>query len=97
MRNRDRYIAKAVLADTYIMSTNAITTDGLLVNIDGTGNRVASLIHGPKNVIIIAGMNKVCPDLDSAYKRVKLSAAPPNTVRLNARRLVLSPVNVQTV
>lgn len=49
------------------------------------GNRVASLIHGPKNVIIIAGMNKVCPDLDSAYKRVKLSAAPPNTVRLNRK------------
>ena len=76
---KDAVYSKVAVCDYYFMSTNAITTDGLLVNIDGTGNRVASLIHGPKNVIIIAGMNKVCPDLDSAYKRVKLSAAPPNT------------------
>ena len=82
---KDAVYSKVAVCDYYFMSTNAITTDGLLVNIDGTGNRVASLIHGPKNVIIIAGMNKVCPDLDSAYKRVKLSAAPPNTVRLNRK------------
>lgn len=80
---KDALYSKVAVCDYYFMSTNAITTDGLLVNIDGTGNRVASLIHGPKNVIIVTGMNKVCPDLDSAYKRVKLSAAPPNTVRLN--------------
>lgn len=80
---KDALFSKVAICDYYFMSTNAITVDGLLVNIDGTGNRVASLIHGPKNVIIVTGMNKVCPDLDAAYKRVKLSAAPPNTVRLN--------------
>ena len=82
---RDEIFSKISICDYYFMSTNAITVDGQLVNIDGTGNRVASLIHGPKNVIIVAGMNKVCPDVESAYKRVKLSAAPPNTVRLNKK------------
>lgn len=80
---RDEIFSKIAVCDYYFMSTNAITIDGQLVNIDGTGNRIASLIHGPKNVIIITGMNKVCPDVESAYQRVKLSAAPPNTVRLN--------------
>lgn len=69
--------------DYYFMSSNAITLDGQLVNIDGNGNRVASLIHGPQNVIVIAGMNKITPDVDSAIKRVRNMAAPPNTVRLN--------------
>ena len=82
---KDALYSKVAVCDYYFMSTNAITTDGLLVNIDGYGNRVASLIHSPKNVIIITGMNKVCPDLDSAYKRVKLSAAPPNAVRLDKK------------
>ena len=54
-----------------------------LVNIDGNGNRVASLIHGPKNVIIIAGINKVVSDIPSAFKRARDIAAPANTVRLN--------------
>lgn len=82
---REEIYAKTVLADFYLMSTNAITLDGQLVNIDGAGNRVACLIHGPKNVIILAGMNKVCPDLESAFKRVKNCATPPNTVRLNCK------------
>lgn len=80
---KDALFSKVAICDYYFMSTNAITVDGLLVNIDGNGNRVASLAHGPKNVIVVTGMNKVCPDLDSAYKRVKLSAAPPNNIRLN--------------
>lgn len=74
--------ARIVTCDYFLMSTNAITLDGELVNIDGNGNRVAPLIHGPENVIIIAGMNKVTIDVDSAYKRVKTSACPPNAVRL---------------
>lgn len=82
---RDEIFSKIAICDYYFMSTNAITVDGQLVNIDGNGNRLASLIHGPKNVIIIAGMNKVCADVESAYQRVKLSAAPPNTVRLNKK------------
>ncbi len=82
---RQKVYGQTVLADYFLMSTNAITLDGQLVNIDGAGNRVACLIHGPKNVLILAGMNKVCPDLESAFKRVKNCATPPNTVRLNCK------------
>lgn len=76
---------KAFSADYYLMSSNAITMDGKLVNIDGTGNRVAALIYGPNNVIVIAGMNKVTPDEDSALKRARNQAAPMNTIRLNKK------------
>lgn len=58
------------------MSTNAISATGELVNIDGYGNRVASLIFGPKNVIVIAGLNKVAPNLDAAILRAKNYSAP---------------------
>lgn len=74
---------KIASCDYYFMSSNAITLDGQLVNIDGTGNRVASLIHGPQNVVIIAGMNKIVPDIKSAIARIRNMAAPPNAVRLN--------------
>ena len=57
---------KALLCDTFLMSSNAISEDAQLVNIDGNGNRVAAMIYGPKNVIIIAGMNKVVKTLDDA-------------------------------
>lgn len=77
--------AKTAMSDYYLMGTNAITLDGQLVNIDGNGNRLASLIHGPRNVIIIAGMNKVAADVESAYKRVKTEACPPNAVRLDKK------------
>jgi hypothetical protein len=77
--------SKTVMADYYFMSTNAITLDGQLVNIDGSGNRVACLITGPKNVIIIAGMNKVTTDVDNAIERVRNMATPPNTVRLGRK------------
>ena len=75
--------AKATLSDYYLMSTNAITLDGELVNIDGAGNRVACLIHGPKNVIIVAGMNKLVTDIPSGYDRIKNIASPANVQRLN--------------
>lgn len=75
--------AKAVMADYYLMSTNAITLDGELINIDGNGNRVACLIHGPKNVIIVAGMNKVVSNVEAGYQRVRDFASPANTKRLN--------------
>lgn len=74
--------SKTVTADYYFMSSNAITLDGQLVNIDGSGNRVACLITGPKNVIVIAGMNKIATDVDAAIDRVRNMATPPNTVRL---------------
>lgn len=75
--------AKAVMSDLYFMSSNAITVAGELVNIDGAGNRVACLIHGPEKVVLVIGMNKVARDIPSAIDRVKLQAAPPNCVRLN--------------
>lgn len=74
--------AKQVTADVFLMSTNAITLDGELINIDGAGNRVACLIFGPKEVIILAGMNKVVTNVEEGIKRVRNFAAPPNTVRL---------------
>ena len=72
-----------LMADYYFMSTNAMTIDGVLVNIDGNGNRVAALIYGPENVIILAGMNKVAKDVAEAVDRVHLTATPMNCVRLN--------------
>lgn len=79
---REALFANVSHCDYYFMSSNAITLDGQLVNIDGIGNRVASLIHGPKNVIIVAGMNKVVSTLDAAIDRVHNEAAPPNALRL---------------
>lgn len=73
----------ALSADFYFMSTNAITVDGELINIDGTGNRVAALIYGPENVIIMAGMNKVATNVDEAISRVHATATPMNCKRLN--------------
>lgn len=75
--------ARSVLSDYYLMSSNAITLNGELVNIDGSGNRVACLIHGPKNVIILAGMNKLVTDVGTGIDRVRNFAAPPNACRLN--------------
>ncbi len=73
---------KIVTCDFYFMSSNAITLDGQLVNIDGKGNRVACLITGPKNVIIIAGMNKIVTNVDTGIERVRNMASPPNNIRL---------------
>jgi len=70
-------------SDYFLMSTNAITLDGELINIDGRGNRVAFLCYGPQNVIILTGMNKVVSDVQSGIQRVRDVASPPNTVRLN--------------
>lgn len=70
-------------AHTYFMSTNAITYDGQLVNVDGTGNRVAALIYGPDQVIILAGMNKAVPTAEAALSRTHNIAAPPNCIRLS--------------
>lgn len=81
-QEKREYFARSVLADVYFMSSNAVTVDGELVNVDGAGNRVACLIHGPEKVVVVAGMNKVARSLDEALTRVKLEAAPPNCVRL---------------
>lgn len=70
-------------ADTYLCSSNAITENGELYNVDGLANRVAALTFGPKQVIVIAGINKIVADLNEAILRVKTIAAPKNCVRLN--------------
>jgi hypothetical protein len=73
---------QGMTADVMIASVNAITLDGKLVNLDGMGNRVAAMAFGPRKVILVVGMNKVAPDLDSAIARVKHYAAPVNAIRL---------------
>ena len=71
-----------LFSDFFLMSSNAISVDGQLINVDGRGNRVAFLAYGPKNVILVCGMNKIVSDVDSGIKRVQTLAAPMNSVRL---------------
>ena len=80
---RELLMHKALNCGSFIMSSNAITEDGQLFNIDGKGNRVAALCYGPENVIVIAGMNKVVQDMDAAYSRVRGFAAPANAQRFD--------------
>ena len=74
---------KAFSCDYYLSSANAITEDGIIVNIDGTGNRVAAITFGPRNVIFVIGMNKLTQDVDSALARARSLAAPVNTARFD--------------
>lgn len=76
-------LGKQMVSDYFLMSTNAITLDGQLVNIDGRGNRTAFLICGPEHVFVVCGRNKVTPDVESAIKRVRNIATPANTRRLH--------------
>lgn len=76
---------RIVCSDYYLMSTNAFTKDGELVNIDGAANRVACLSHGPRHVIILASIDKMCADVEDALKRVRTMASPPNAVRVGAK------------
>lgn len=70
-------------ADVYLMSSNAVTMDGHLLNVDGTGNRVAALIYGPKTVYVVVGVNKLVRTLDDALHHVETYASPANNIRLN--------------
>ncbi len=72
---------QSLLADTYITGTNAISENGVLVNVDGIGNRVAAMIYGPKNVVVVAGMNKVVRSVEDAVVRARTIAAPTNAQR----------------
>jgi len=79
-------IRKAQLTcDVFFSSTNALTLDGKLVNIDGTGNRVAAMIFGPGHVVLIVGANKITDDLQQAMLRAKQVASPMNAIRLNVK------------
>jgi hypothetical protein len=85
-------LRRSLLCDTYLMGTNAISEDGQLVNVDGNGNRVAALCYGPRQVIVVAGMNKVQKTLDAAITRARTMAAPLNVQRFPACK---TPCNVR--
>ncbi|MBQ3036293.1 MAG: lactate utilization protein [Lachnospiraceae bacterium] len=79
------FYSKVVMADAFFMSSNAITENGELVNIDGAANRLACLLHGPSNVYVIVGMNKLVCDVPAAIGRIRNVACPANTLRLNRK------------
>lgn len=76
---------KGLLSDVFFMSSNAMTVDGELVNIDGTGNRVAALTFGPKKVVVVVGKNKLTESLEEGIKRVRREACPKNAIRLGKK------------
>lgn len=80
-QERQQMLKQALTCNTFLMGSNAISADGQLVNIDGTGNRVAALCFGPTQVVVVAGMNKVAGDLDGAMRRAREVAAPMNAQR----------------
>lgn len=79
---REAY-GKAFMCDTFFTSSNAVTERGELYNVDGNSNRVACIVYGPRQVIMVVGKNKIVPNINAAVERVKKSAAPPNTMRLS--------------
>ena len=88
--NRDNMTPRESLmaaydADVFLSSANAITSDGIMINIDGNSNRVSCIAQGPKKVVFIVGMNKVCSDLDAAMKRARNVAAPINAQRFDIK------------
>ena len=74
---------QSFLSDVYVTSTNAITENGEIYNVDGNGNRVAAILYGPDKVIIVAGVNKIVSNIEEAIIRTKESASPMNAKRLN--------------
>lgn len=80
---REDMLRKAYFADFYLTSSNAVTMDGCLYNVDGNSNRVSAILYGPKKVIVVVGYNKIVRNLDEAITRVKTIAAPANSTRLN--------------
>ena len=79
------FYSKVVMTDAFLMSSNAITENGELVNIDGAANRLACLLHGPQSVYVIVGMNKLVSDVEAAIGRIRNTACPANTLRLNRK------------
>ena len=73
----------ALFADVFLTGANALSIDGQMVNVDGTGNRVAAIVYGPKSVLVVAGMNKVMDNLDDAIRRARTVAAPMNKQRFD--------------
>ena len=77
---------KALLTDVFLSSSNAITMDGKIVNVDATGNRIAGMFFGPKKAIIVVGTNKIVKDVEEALKRIRMVAAPLNAKRIREER-----------
>ena len=80
-QEREQAAKDALFADVFLTGANGLSLDGQMVNIDGTGNRVAAIIYGPKTVLVIAGMNKVEETLENAVTRARTVAAPMNQQR----------------
>ncbi len=80
-----RMYERAFTADVYLTSANAISEDGVIVNIDGNGNRVAAITWGPKKVIFIIGLNKVAQTVEAAFQRARSTAAPINSARFDIK------------
>ena len=78
-------IRKSFSADVLLSSTNAVTEDGKLFNVDASGNRVGAMFIGPKKVIVVAGVNKIVKNIDAAEKKLKEWTAPQNAKRLNRK------------
>ena len=76
---------QGLLTDLFVTSSNALTRDGRLLNLDGSSNRVAALAFGPRKVVLFIGRNKICEDLDSGIARIKEFAAPANNIRLQRK------------
>ncbi len=82
-KDRNELRRSGVLADVFLASTNSVTLDGKMVNVDGTANRVAGMLFGPKKTILVAGVNKIVRNLDEAMERTQQVASPMNCKRLN--------------
>ena len=82
-QEREEMQKKCMFADVFLSGANAISLDGQMVNIDGTGNRVAAIIYGPEKVLVIAGMNKVADTLEDAMRRARTVASPMNCQRFD--------------
>ncbi|MBM6838495.1 lactate utilization protein, partial [Clostridium saudiense] len=95
----ERYdlMRQALLCDTYLTSFNAISEDGILVNVDSVGNRVTAITFGPKSVIAIVGMNKVCKTIENAIDRARTYAAPINALRCSSDSFLNSPTKTPCV
>jgi hypothetical protein len=81
----DKIFRESFFADSYLCSSNAVTEDGVLYNVDGNSNRITAIAFGPKSVILLVGSNKIVKNLDEAVVRMKTIAAPRNAQRLNCK------------
>lgn len=82
---RVELMRQGLLCDTFLASSNAVTEDGILVNIDNLGNRVAAMTFGPKSVVMVVGMNKVCKTVEEAVSRTRNLASPTNTLKFEGK------------